>query len=245
MQDALGTLRYWLSLAQMAGVLMRLLATPRNRPLALGFFVNKVEMGIHPTLCPGASFIRINSIRPRQGWNAARFARFLNRLTALTVGRPVEAIVWGYRDRRNHGVDVGTYFDDCWRVERALIEPPKAAGNAFVVGYRSIYFDGRESTDLERRLNALIPGTLPQSPDGRRLLEHILSRSLSKFQGTSDLAVRPTERDLVIIGQCTGDQAVEDTDALARDNPGLIDLVAKHLLSGGHGFERVCFKPHP
>jgi capsular polysaccharide export protein len=229
---------------RLAGIRRRILATPENHPIALGFFVNAEERGVHPALFPDAAFIRVNFPRPRHGWNGDRFAQLLKLLSTLTANRAVEAIVWGYRDIRSYGIDIGSYFDRCWRVERALIEPPAAAGNAFVVGYRSIYFDGRNGTDLESRLNALTPGELPQSSEGKRLLTHILDAALSKFSG-KPAPVRLTERDLLIIGQCTGDQALEYTDTLTRDNPGLVGLVAKHLLAGDRRFERVYYKPHP
>lgn len=233
-----------IDLTRSASIFLRILATRKDRPIALGFFVNDGERGVHSALCPDALFIRVNFTRPRRGWDAARFARFLTRLAALTTGRPVEAIVWGYRDHRTHGVDVGRYFDRCWRVERSLIEPPAAAGNAFVAGSRSIYFDGRGSTDLERLLNALTPGELMRSKEGNRLLAHIIDSALSKFEGTP-APVRPTNRDILIVGQCTGDQAIKYTDALTHDNPGLVDLVVKRLLAGSHSFEQVYYKPHP
>jgi capsular polysaccharide export protein len=220
-------------------------ATRRSRLIVLGFFVNPLESAVHRLVAPNATFIRMNFLRPRCGWNGARFARVLDRLDALTDGRPVEAVVWGYRDLLNYGVDMSAHFERCWRFERALIEPPLAAGSAFVVGWRSIYFDGRSSTDLERNLNALTPGRLPQSPDGRRLLSRILDASLSKSPGSATATARPTGRDLLIVGQCAGDQAITYTHALAHDNPGLLDLVAKHLLAGERAFDRVYFKPHP
>jgi capsular polysaccharide export protein len=243
--NGLHSLRCWLDYARLGGVLLRIRAVRKDQRIALGFFVNARDRGVHAALCPGTAFIRVNFARARRGWTAASFTRTLKRLAALTSNRPVEVIVWGYRDRRDHGVDVAACFDRCWRVERALIEPPATRGNAFLADYRSVYFDGRGSTDLERRLNALKPGELPQSPDGGRLLAHILDRSLSKYQGAACATARPTARDLLIVGQCTGDQAIEETDALARDNPSLVDLAAKHLLVKAPGFERVYFKPHP
>jgi capsular polysaccharide export protein len=196
-------------------------------------------------VCPDAKFIRVNFPRAKRGWNSARFTSLLMRLADMTFGRPVTAIVWGYRDRKNHEVDVGGYFDRCVRVERGLVDPPKARRSAFVVGDRSIYFDGREETDLERRLNTLEPRLLPRSPEGELLLTYILASALTKYPNTSEATTRPTARDLLIVGQCSGDQAILETHALARDNPGLMDLVAQHLLAGGHGFERVYYKPHP
>jgi capsular polysaccharide export protein len=236
---------YYFDLAQTASVLVRILVTPRSRSIALGFFVNKSERPLRHAVCPEAKFVRVNFPRAKRGWDAARFTSLLKRLAAMTSDRPVTAIVWGYRDRKNHGVDVGRYFDRCVRVERGLVDPPRARRSAFVVGERSIYFDGREETDLERRLNKLEPGLLPHSPNGKRLLDYILASALTKYPSTSEATTRPTARDLLIVGQCSGDQAILETHALARDNPGLMDLVARHLLADGHGFERVYYKPHP
>lgn len=229
---------------RLGGVLFRILTLPKNRPVALGFFVNDAERGVHFALCPNATFIRINFPRPRRGWSSVRFTRLLKRLASLTANREVVVIVWGYRDLRTLGVDVCSFFERCWRVERALIEPPAASGNAFVVGYRSIYFDGRTSTDWEAQLNALTPGELSRSVEGKYLLSHILGAGLSKYSGTAP-DVRLTERDLLIVGQCTGDQAIEYTDAMARSNVELVDLVVKCLLKNGHSFEKIYYKPHP
>jgi capsular polysaccharide export protein len=232
-------------LVQAAVVALRVVLAPKHRPIVLGFFVNGgAARNLPRAVCPEATFIRVNFPRNRRGWDRASFIRLLKRLRGLAAS-PVEAIVWGNRDRTHHGVDVGDFFDRCLRVERGLIGAPAAPKAAFIVGERSVYFDGRISTDIERRLNALKSGLLAGSPDGKRLLIHILASALTKYPSKSKTTTRPTARDLLIIGQCTGDQAIIQTEAMARDNPGLVDLAAKHLLSNDGAFARVFYKPHP
>jgi capsular polysaccharide export protein len=238
-------LLYYVDLVQAALVELRIRFAPRNRPLALGFFVSRSAHNVPRAVCPDATYIRVNFPRASHGWDTARFAELLKRFSSVVDGRQVTAIVWGRRDHSHHKFDVSRVFKHCLRVERGLLAPPGAPKTAFIVGDSSIYFDGRESTDLERRLNKLEPGLLPHSAEGKRLLEHILASSLTKYAATSKTAMKPTVRDLLIVGQCTGDQAIIQTEAMKRDNPGLVDLAAKHLLSKEGAFERVFYKPHP
>lgn len=238
-------LRFYLGLLQALGTLLRVAFLPRKRPVALAFFVNRVDAkGLARAVCPDAAFVRVNYPRSACGWDARALKWLVRRLTAAVGTRPVQAIVWGYRDRKNHGVDLDHYFGGCLRAERALVPPPRSLNTAFIVGTGPIYFDGRESTDLERRLNQLASQQLPRSDDGRRLLAHVLASRMTKYTYHGQPGEIPTASDLLIVGQCTGDQAITETRALALTNPGLIELVAKRVLPG-HRFENIYFKPHP
>jgi capsular polysaccharide export protein len=241
-------LLYYMDFFQVLTTCLRIRLAPQDRPIAIGLFVKDSDLRFLPhAVCPESVFIRVNYARQRRGWDGKAFGRLMRWLRAAACKRPIKAIVWGYRDRRDHGVEVERYFDDCVRAERALVNPPRvcngAFNTAFIVSDRSIYFDGRVSTEIERRLNQLTPGQLAQS-GGQRLLEHVLASSLTKFPSAVQAARMPTDRDLLILGQCTGDQAIVQAHALARTNPGLADLVASTLLTDGK-FENVYYKPHP
>jgi capsular polysaccharide export protein len=234
--------RLWLDLAQTLVICLRVFLAPRGRAVALGFFVHGQDSRLLPrAVCPDATFIRVGYPRRRRGWDSAAFAWLLRTLTRIAGSRKTTAIVWSYRDRTDHNEDVGRYFADCWRAERALIRTPSLGNTAYVVGNRSIYFDGRASTECEQRLNALEPGSLPNSEAGRRILAHVLASGLSKYQASTTNPVPLSNRDLLILGQCTGDQAITQTEALAQTNAGLVQLATERL----QGFDAVYFKPHP
>jgi capsular polysaccharide export protein len=232
----------WLDLGQTAVICLRVLLAPRERPVAFGFFVRGRDARLlKGAVCPNATFIRVGYPRRKRGWDTAAFSWLLRTLNRVSGSRKTAAIVWSYRDRTDHDEDVSRYFADCWRAERALIRSRSPVNAAFVVGSRSIYFDGRASTECERRLNALQPGSLPGSEAGKRILAHVLASGLTKYQAATSSPVRLTSRDLLIIGQCTGDQAITQTEAMAQTNGALVEIATERL----RGFDRVYFKPHP
>ena len=127
--------RLWLDLAQTLVVCLRVLFAPRGRPVAFGFFVHSPDARLLPqAVCPDATFIRVGYPRRRRGWDSATFGWLLRTLTRLAGSRKSTAIVWSYRDRTDHDEDVGQYFADYWRAERALIRTPNDASRAFIVG---------------------------------------------------------------------------------------------------------------
>jgi capsular polysaccharide export protein len=233
--------RFYLDLMQAAATCARVLLLPRDKPVTFGFFVNGHDAGLR-ALSPDTAFIRVNYPRRKRGWSAAAFDRLVALLAHLAKSRRPTAMIWGYRDRINHGIDIGRHFPDHWRVERGLIRAPNGAG--YTWDERSIYFDGRIPTDFERKLNALEPGRLPASETGRAILAHVLASGATKYGAGTAPEVDITDRDLLIIGQCTGDQAISETDALARTNPVFVSIVVAHLVKPGR-YRRVFYKSHP
>ena len=103
------------------------LVTPvdEDRPVAFAFFVRAPDARLlRRAVCSEATFIRVGYPRRRRGWDSAAFGWLLRTLTRVAGSRKTAAIVWSYRDRTDHGEDVGRYFTDYWRVERALIRYP-------------------------------------------------------------------------------------------------------------------------
>ncbi len=232
----------WLDLGQTLVVCLRVLLAPRDRPVAFAFFVRAPDARLlRRAVCSEATFIRVGYPRRRRGWDSAAFGWLLRTLTRVAGSRKTAAIVWSYRDRTDHDEDVGRYFTDYWRVERALIRSRNPVNAAFVVGSRSIYFDGRASTECEQRLNTLTPGALPSSDEGKRVLAHVLTAGLTKYQAPTTSPIQLSSRDLLILGQCTGDQAITQTQAMAQTNGGLVGIALERL----KGFDAAYFKPHP
>jgi capsule polysaccharide export protein KpsC/LpsZ len=85
--------------------------------------------------------------------------------------------------------------------------PTRNLRTSFIVNARSIYFDGRASSDFEERLNNLIPGEIPKSNAGRRILDYVLNNNASKYILREQHHESLSSDDLLIVGQCTGDQA--------------------------------------
>jgi capsular polysaccharide export protein len=243
------SLLFYFDLIQAALTCLRLLSLPKDRAITFGLFINAGEGRFLPNAIGlGSTFIRINYPRRKRGWRANDFDRLVRTLVRLAKRRPLSAVIWGYRDRLNHGLDIGAYFDDYYRVERALIRPssilPANTRTAFVLGRKSIYFDGRVNTDLEQSLNHLVPGQLQRSDEGNRILRHVLESGITKY-ALQDHYVQPHPLpDLLIVGQVAGDQAIAETEVLARTNPDLIELASRHLIATGQ-YKKAYFKPHP
>jgi capsular polysaccharide export protein len=243
------SLSFYFSLALGFITLLRLVLHPRDKAIALGFFVNKAEGALLPAaICPDATFIRINFPQRKRGWNAENF-RWLVRLLKQAAGdRQIYGLTWGCRDQLNHGYELSHEFNTFYRIEHGLIRGASTpAGNlrtSFIVNARSIYFDGRASSDFEEKLNDLPRGELIQTEAGRRVLDFVLNSNSSKYSLREQHHESVSGDDLLIVGQCTGDQSIEQTEALARTNTGLVDLVAEKMLSS-RTYRSVCYKPHP
>ncbi|BBE70645.1 hypothetical protein [Oharaeibacter diazotrophicus] len=166
-----------------------------------------------------------------------RAARRLVR-AAHAAGMPIA--VWGYADRLALGVD---FAGDApvERLERAVWGPPvdsDAPVFAYVLDRGAPYFDGRRATDLERAAETVGDAELAEDD---ALLDRLLAGRFQKYAGLGgDLAVDLGPEDLVIAGQCVGDAAWIETDALVEDNVALVLAAVADIPA-----RRVFYKPHP
>jgi capsular polysaccharide export protein len=240
---------FYFDLLRAMFICLRLYLLPKNRPVIFAFFANKAETALLPSaVYPHSFFVRVNFASPKRGWNAKDFEWLIKLLKRSAGARPVGGLTWGYRDRVNHQHDLSEDFVDFHRIEAGLIsgvpKPPRNLRTAFIISARSVYFDGRGSTELEDELNKLEPGKLSQSNAGRRVLDYVLKSNATKYVLSEEHSCDISDRDLLIVGQCTGDQAIEQTAVLARTNTSLVDVVSRNVIQTGL-YRRIYFKPHP
>ncbi|MEL6583430.1 MAG: hypothetical protein AAFQ36_06325 [Pseudomonadota bacterium] len=212
------------------------------RPVVLGVYFNKPESLALAAIKPEAVHIAISLAKQKRGWRERDGARFAELVAALSNRRPIAVAVWGRRDIEEFGSDLVRPAREGYRVEAGLYsgrKHPKNKRTSLIACREGIYYDGHAPSDVETALNALTPGR-GQHPDALALIAKITGSGLTKYELEKDDTKLP-EGAVLIIGQCTGDQAIEATPALTRTNPGLVDLVMEHIADGAP----VFFKPHP
>lgn len=178
----------------------------------------------------------------RRSINGRRNSRFL----ASQVRHSMSAVSIGYRDVTRLGVEFSRIFEDVTYCEQGFIANRFANSIkpfiSYVVDKQAPYFDGRRRTDLEDGLNNLQLGWWMQDSSTCAFLHEFKASEVQKYEAGSLGHTVTGPRDLVIIGQCAGDQSLVFTAGETKDNA---DLVKRAVFEYGSDFERIFFRPHP
>jgi capsular polysaccharide export protein len=179
----------------------------------------------------------------RQGSLPGPARRFLLSALRLAESAGVKFVVWGFCDIESIGISVSSCIK-VRRVENGLFAPRVKMSSpifSYVIDNRSLYFNGREVTDIECILNSASAGEWRSDPRGRSFIEFIKQSNFQKYDDNSDaLSVDLTTEDLVVVGQCAGDAAWTQTDTLVENN---IDLLCQAQIS--IPYRKLYYKPHP
>ncbi|QDL94232.1 hypothetical protein FDP22_20545 (plasmid) [Paroceanicella profunda] len=226
--------------------LARLLAGPLRRRVALGLFISANKGLILAHDAPGALRLRARILKARDprlklfhrlGGAAAR---------RLLAGAPerLRLYCWGYADIEILGSDLSAPGRPVYRLETGLLGHGAAQGDAvvsYVLDTRAPYFDGRRPTDLEELLEAYPSGDWRRLPDTRRFVEEARESRFQKYAGIDAALDAPvTAQDTVVVGQVSGDMALQATTLAVPDN---VSLVARAVAEAqGTG---IWYKAHP
>ena len=216
-----------------------------DRPLVLGFWINRSEILSAAAVAPDAVFVRFGFLSRDHCWTRREVRALLEHVAAMTEAVEPEVIVWGIRDRVA-GFDLTEMFPRVRRIEVGLLRglPHWRLKTRFMVEDRGIYFDGREASETETALQSLRPGYAARSETARALLDHVRHNSVTKYvlsDGGADLE----PGSLLILGQVNGDQALVNAVSIAHTNADFIALLHAERPPAMAGSSRVYYKPHP
>lgn len=211
--------------------------------VVLGFDINRKERAVLNTIIPGARHVLIRHARQKRGWTQTDADKFLKKISKLLNHPNVTTVIWGKRDIRELNHDFLKTARKGYRLEVGLYAgraDPKGHHSSVIPCREGVYFDGSGTSTVEQTLNALQPGRGDQE-DARILIDHILKTGLTKYDLQTTSQKLPADA-LLIVGQCTGDQAIEFTPTVTKTNPGLVGAVLENIARDG---QPVFFKPHP
>ena len=220
----------------------------RRQKILLGFFINKNEQDIQK-LYPEYVFIRLNKFRKLGQKNRAFVEKALSYILSSAAGHSYRFIVWNYRDHLNslNLEMLATRFSDqaIIRIEIGLIDARCVKTNKvkrFLVDSKAMYFDGRQSTELEDSINGLKVGYRHTQDCYGEMKSEIIAQKMTKFTFSENHhALIPQKNDIIIFGQCVGDMAIQATETLCQTNTELID----HFMNEYQGAGKVFYKSHP
>lgn len=203
------------------------------------------EMGcIVDDICGNHGQIPLNTFALTRGSNDAGWTeRFLKK-----INRPgMHGLSVGYRDITLLGIDFSSIFQSVRYCETGFIanrfEGSTKPFISYVMDSQAPYFDGRRSTDLEDQLNAMDAGWWTNDIEAVDFLAEFRSSNVQKYiQMSKASGTITTPTDLLIIGQCTGDQSLTFTAGTVKTN---VDLVRNALRDHAKDFKRVFYRPHP
>ncbi|WP_378949638.1 hypothetical protein [Mesorhizobium sp. ANAO-SY3R2] len=162
--------------------------------------------------------------------------------------RDVGFLTVGRRDRALLGLDLNTLGNPVTRFEVCLLPNLFKNSPRPFIGYMKDhigpYFDGSGNTELESALNDLSPGWWHEDPIAVDFLEDYKKSRIQKYlpidYGKVTTSLRET--DIVVLGQCTGDQALVYTDGVAKTN---FDLVSRVIEDYSCKKRRIFYRAHP
>lgn len=237
---------YALTLFVLIVALSRLVAA-LGRQTALAFFVSGNKKLILRHAAPGSWRFRARLLKPRFPVQRG-IRRFGARFLRWALANPPDALAlycWGYADREIFGFDLSELGAPVFRLETGLLGYGAAQGGdviSYMVDSTAPYFDGSRPTDLERRLNAYRAGAWRDSASSRSFVDWArLSRFQKYAKASGRLNRRLTPEDTVVVGQVTGDMALQATPKAASGNVDLVVKAAAELGLRG----RVFYKAHP
>lgn len=205
-------------------------------------FVGPNKLHIVQCLVGNSSYISITPMG--LPFEPSLLARYLKRTAKLDGGKPLLTV--GRRDRTRSGIELDEFFPQILRLEDALLPNrfpnSKKPSIGFIVDSKGPYYDGSVETDFENSLQELRSGWWKSCPNATIFLEEYRSSKITKFMSEPSRADHlPRREDHVIIGQCTGDQALIYTEGETKENLHLIEQVADERSSS----DRVFYRPHP
>ena len=212
--------------------------------LVLGFWLGHRRTLAAEAVCPGCTLIRFDPPPSRDlGTSIEETGALLQRVTALSSPRNPIVLVPGVRDRLE-GHDLGSVFSTVVRVERGLLPGPASRKllTSFIINHKGIYFDGRAPCDMEDALQALHRGYATSSI-AQSLLQLVRRKRITKYTMNDNIDLRIDPTDVVIIGQVVGDQSIESSTTIGRNNLALISHVTKKAKIDN--VSQYYYKPHP
>lgn len=207
------------------------------------FFIHKNKQDIARSIVCGNRFLKFNSFSPQQlGVPASSIRQTFEHLANIVGDRPILTI--GRRDREILGYDFDDIFSNILRVEVALL-PNRFSGSRRYSGYMldriGPYFDGTCATSLEIELNSLKTDWWKNDTEACMFLDEYRASVLTKYMfadmGSTTI---PEHADTLIVGQCTGDQALKYTRGPFNNN---VDLVVRVVDETSFG--RIYYRAHP
>ena len=155
-------------------------------------------------------------------------------------------VVWGRKDRAAIGIDLDACCQHVARCEVALLPNPfpnaRRKFSGYVVDYGGPYYDGSAETSLEVALNVLRPGWWERDAEAISFLEEFRASAVTKYMSAAAKdAELPSEDDLLVLGQCTGDHSVIYTAGSVKGNLDLIETALSDTRAG----QKVIYRAHP
>lgn len=210
-----------------------------------GFFIFRYNIPSAIAVDAKKTLVPIKYISTFRGMGSDGVREMVERVKEACDSEVNVALVSGIQDRLQYGFSVGEYFKNVIRVEPGLLfsSSRQRSVSSYILNHRGIYFDGRSSSDLEEGLNALLPGYASRSSLASAVVEKVISEEFTKYDNLTDTSERTPRDSLLIVGQCNGDQAIEQTTALVKNNKDLI----KYIMEQGPiaDVSQVFYKPHP
>lgn len=224
--------------------LRRLRVNLDNLPV-LGFWIGYRDVFAAEAVLPSSTFIPLNSISRKYGHTHDEIYTLLRQVADLTAALSPVVIVKGVRDRLE-GCELGEFFSTVIRIERGLLPGPpthsfRNLGTSFIISRQGIYFDGRYPSDMEEALGAL-PRGYAKKQIAQSLLRKVLESRITKYATAGESSLPIDRSSIVVLGQVVGDQAIESTITVGKNNLDLIRHVVDHPPID---YSRCYYKPHP
>lgn len=223
---------------------LRRLREKRGNAL-LGFFIQRTNSRAAIAIDHKRYFVPIKYLGKRRPQDRVGLHRSLRRIKEAAGDESYQTAVWGLRDKLMLGVDLSDHFNDLIRVEAGLLTDTSSRKSikSVIVNYRGIYYDGCRESDLEQGLNKLSADYATKDEMTAAVVSKALARGVTKYNLPLSSHVKLPKEALLVIGQVTGDQAIEATDTVCRCNKSLIEYLCK--VAPVNNVSSIYYKPHP
>ena len=215
-----------------------------DKDLVLGFYVGRRRRLAAEAVRPGCTLICLKP-RPPQRPDCVEMDT-IRRVALLSKASDPVVIVPGVRDLLD-GYNLRDLFSQVVRFENGLLPGPRSSPRklmtAFILNRKGVYFDGRSSCDTEDALQSL-PWGYAKCQVAQALLRRVREEQVTKHKTAShDSSLPIGTQDLIILGQVVGDQAIESTTTIGKNNLEFISHIVRHdrILP----VSRYYYKPHP
>lgn len=190
-------------------------------------------------------FIPIDYMKKRYNINQTTIRQKLQRINDAVGEKPINPVVWSYFDKNEFGVNLDDHFSNLIRLEVGLLNgtSPHRKTESVILSRGGMYFDGRSTNDLEQGLNKLQINYASSNGLAEAVVSKALDLRVTKYNFPMAVEASIPKDALLVIGQKTGDQAIESTNTVCSNNKSFIEFL--HKDAPVSNVSKIYYKPHP